>query len=393
MNSVIIKPKKDKAIRHRHPWIFSGAVQEVIGNPHNGETVEIYDSKHEFLGMGAYSPNSQIRLRMWSFKKEQIDREFFVRKIQASCARREILKSQSEDNAWRLIHAESDLLPGLIVDQYDQILVVQILSSGVEAYRDEIFSALREVTGLTAIYERSDVEVRRLEGLQERVGVISGDVPDEVVILEGGLKFNVQIKNGQKTGFYLDQRDNRKIFSEYCKGKDVLNMFAFTGGFSIYAASHGARSVLSVDSSTEAIQLARQNMEINHLNYNPDDWVVADAFQYLRKLINQKRYFDIIILDPPKFAASASQVEKAARGYKDINLSAFRLLNPRGYLITFSCSGSLTESLFQKIVADAALDAGVDASILQRLHQGADHPVGLNFPEGAYLKGLICRRD
>ncbi len=233
MNSVILKPKKDKAIRHRHPWIFSGAVQDVIGNPQNGETVEIFDSKQEFLGVGAFSPFSQIRVRVWSFRKEPIDRDFFVRRIQASCGRREILMKLTKDTAWRLVHAESDLLPGLIVDQYNNVLVVQILSSGVEAHREEIFNALRQVTGLNDIYERSDVDVRQMEGLKARVGTISGEVPDEVVILEGGLKFKVHIKSGQKTGFYLDQRENRKISALYYEGKDVLNMFAFSCRFGV----------------------------------------------------------------------------------------------------------------------------------------------------------------
>ncbi len=394
MNSIKLKPKKDKAIRHRHPWVFSGAIDTVFGLPENGETIQILDSNNQFLALGSFSPHSQIRSRVWSFRKEPIDQQFFCQRIQNSIQKRDKYRSECNDTAWRLVHGESDLIPGLVVDQYNDILVVQFLSSGVEYHREEILAALKEVTRLDSIYERSDVDVRRLEGLQERSGLVCGNVPQELTITEGSHNFLVQVAAGQKTGFYLDQRVNRKIVAGFCKQKEVLNVFAYTGGFSVYAAAtHKAAHVVSVDSSSCAIQVARRNFLLNGLDDLTAEWVVDDAFQYLRKLRNQQRRFDVIILDPPKFATTAKQVEKAARGYKDINMLAFQLLRPGGILATFSCSGGLSESLFQKIVADAALDGGVDALILERLQQGPDHPIGLNFPEGAYLKGLICTRD
>ncbi len=393
MNSIILKPKKDKAIRHRHPWIFSGAIETVIGSPENGETIQIFDSKNQFLAIGSFSPHSQIRSRVWSFRKEPIDQQFFCQRIQNSLEKRGKYRRECNDSAWRLVHGESDLLPGLVVDQYNNKLVVQFLSSGAEHNRVPILSALKEVTGLDSIYERSDVDVRRLEGLQERSGLVSGNVAEELTITEGGFNFLVQVAAGQKTGFYLDQRVNRKIVAGFCEQKEALNVFAYTGGFSVYAAANKAAHVVSVDSSSAALEVARRNYLLNGLDDLSAEWVVDDAFQYLRKLRNQQRQFDVIILDPPKFAATAKQVDKAARGYKDINMLAFQLLRPGGILATFSCSGGLSESLFQKIVADAALDGGVDALILERLQQGPDHPIGLNFPEGAYLKGLICMRD
>lgn len=393
MNSIILKPQKDKAIRHRHPWVFSGAIEKVIGFPGNGETIQILDSRNQFLALGSYSPNSQIRSRVWTFRKEAIDQQFFRQRIQNSIDRRNKFRQECDDSAWRIVHGESDLMPGLIVDQYNGIMVVQFLSSGVEYYRKDILAALKETTGIDCIYERSDVDVRRLEGLSERSGLISGDTPKELIITEDNKKFLVQIATGQKTGFYLDQRVNRKIVAGYCAQKEVLNVFSYTGAFSVYAAANNAAHVVSVDSSSPALEVARRNFILNDLDVNSAEWIVEDAFQYLRKLRTQGRQFDVIILDPPKFAVTAKQVEKAARGYKDINMLAFQLLRPGGILATFSCSGGLSEALFQKIVADAALDGGVDAVILERLQQGPDHPIGLNFPEGAYLKGLICVRD
>jgi len=393
MNAIILRPGKDKAAKHRHPWIFSGAIQEVVGSPMNGETVEVLDSKKEFLGMAAYSPFSQIRARIWTFKKEPINFDFFKKRFQIAVQKRTDFQKHSQDTAWRIVHGESDMIPGLIVDQYNDVLVIQILSSGIEFHRDIIIPALQEATGIRNIYERSDVDVRRLEGLEERSGLVSGVVPEEIKILESDLNFIVKVETGQKTGFYLDQRENRKIAAKFFAGKDVLNVFSFTGGFSVYAVHHKAKTVVSIDSSNVATEIAKKNLVINGLGGANCEWLVEDAFKYLRKLRDQDRKFDVVILDPPKFAATQAQVERASRGYKDINLLGFKLLNSGGTLITFSCSGGITEALFQKIVADAALDAGVTASVVQKLNQGPDHPVGLNFPEGAYLKGLICKID
>jgi len=393
MNAIVIKKGKDKAPKHRHPWIFSGAIHDLIGTPENGETIEVLDSNREFLGLAAYSPFSQIRARFWTYKKEQINNDFFKTKINNAVRKRNEFRKFSTDNAWRLIHGESDLIPGLIVDQYDNTLVIQFLASGVEYHRDVIIKSLQEITGINNLYERSDVEVRKLEGLEERKGLISGIIPEEVLIIEGGVKFKVNIINGHKTGFYLDQRENRKIVSKFCEGRDVLNVFSYTGGFSVFAAKNHANAVTSLASSSDAIEIAKQNMILNELNPSSYNWIIDDAFKALRKMRDNFRKFDVIILDPPKFATTYSQVEKASRGYKDINLLGFKLLNPGGTLITFSCSGGINESLFQKIISDAALDAGVTASIVHKLTQGPDHPIGLNFPEGSYLKGLICKID
>ncbi len=393
MNKIFLKPGKDKAVLRHHPWIFSGAINSVEGIPENGSSVEVFGSDNTFLGIGAYSQYSQIRVRMWTFEKEEINLDFFQKRISLAIKRRQSVQKMYQDSAWRLIHAESDQLPGLIVDQYNDILVVQILSSGIEYYKREITEALILATGIQNIYERSDLDVRKLEGLEEHSGVLSGIVPAEIEITEGGFRFIVDLVNSQKTGFYLDQRINRRISANYCKNKEVLNVFSFSGGFSIYAAGFGAKRIVSVDSSQEAVDLAKRNHGHNKFSEENNEWIVADAFQALRKMRDQDRKFDVVILDPPKFAPTVAHVEKAARAYKDINLLGFKLLNPGGILITFSCSGGLSDALFQKIVADAALDADAYAIILEKLTQGPDHPVSLSFPEGAYLKGLICLKN
>lgn len=393
MNEIYLKAGKDKAAHRKHPWVFSGAIGTIKGNPVNGEPVRVFNSNNEFLGIGSYSPQSQIRVRMWTFKDEVINQEFLFQKIMTSIEKRKQIFQNSKDTAWRLINAESDQLPGLIVDQYNDILVVQVLFSGIEYFRDRIISSLQEATKFRNIYERSDLDVRKLEGLPEKTGLLAGMVPDLVEIVENGYKFLVDIKNGHKTGFYLDQRINRKIVGNYCTGKNVLNVFSYTGGFSIYATGNSATSVTSIDSSREANTLAKQNHDINGYDELSNRWIEGDAFQELRKMRDQGKKFDVIVLDPPKFAPTAAHVNRAARAYKDINLLGFKLLNPKGILVTFSCSGGITDSLFQKIVADAALDADVHASIIERLTQAPDHPVSLNYPESAYLKGLVCFKE
>jgi len=291
-----------------------------------------------------------------------------------------------------MVHAESDGLPGLIADRYHDTLVLQILSAGMERWRDEIIAILSKMEGVACIYERSDVAVRELEGLPQRTGVLFGDAGKRTrVIKENGLRFIVDIQNGQKTGFYLDQRENRTFVRQIAQGKSVLNCFCYTGGFSVYALSGGADSVLSIDSSEEAIQLAQENTLLNLGTLDHSEWLVGDVFQELRTLRDRGRQFDRVILDPPKFAPTASQAQKAARGYKDINLLGLKLLKPGGLLVTFSCSGGIDAPFFQKIVADAALDAGVEAKIICRLEQAPDHPTLLAFPEGTYLKGLVCQ--
>jgi 23S rRNA (cytosine1962-C5)-methyltransferase len=291
----------------------------------------------------------------------------------------------------RLIHAESDGLPGLIVDQYGDVLVMQIGSAGAERWRDTCADILQELCKPECIYERSDSDSRALEGLELRNGVLRGALPDNVEVIENGLRFKVDVAAGQKTGFYLDQRNNRALTETLAHDKDVLNCFCYTGGFSLYALRGGAKSVLSIDASADALRIAEENVTRNGLDASRAEWLEADVFQALRTLRDQGRKFDLIILDPPKFAPTAAFAEKAARGYKDINLLAFKLLRPGGLLCTYSCSGGISEDLFQKIVAGAALDAGVDAQIVHHLHASADHPVLLSFPEGAYLKGLVLR--
>jgi 23S rRNA (cytosine1962-C5)-methyltransferase len=391
--TLILKPGREKSLLRRHPWIFSGAVQEVKGEPQKGDILIVESSRGEYLGKCGYNPESSIRGRMWTFSEEEIDADFFIEKMRiAIILRKDLNYINSYNNSCRLIHAESDGLPGLIVDQYGEHLVVQLLTAAVEPWRDGIVQALVNLTGIRNIYERSDVDVRALEGLDERKGVLMGDEPpDRIVILENGLKFLVDIKNGQKTGFYLDQRGNRAALSEFAEGKSILNCFSYTGGFTVYGLQAGADSVLSIDSSQDANSLALENIQLNGLDEEKTNFITGDVFKELRTLRDSGRSFDLIVLDPPKFASTAAQAEKAARGYKDINLLAFKLLKPGGTLFTFSCSGGVSRELFQKIVADAALDAGVNVAIIRQFSQGPDHPIALNFPEGEYLKGLVCR--
>lgn len=390
--ALYLKKGRDKSVRQHHPWIFSGAVERVQGSPGLGETVEIFSTDGEWLARAAYSQNSQIIARIWSWDKgESIGREFFKNRLRRAVEQRATLIPQGETNTVRLVHGESDGLPGLVVDRYVDILVIQCLSAGIELWLIELVEVLVELTGCQQVYERSDVDVRHLEGLPERVGTLRGAAPAEpLIITENGLLFKVDLLHGQKTGFYIDQRHNRQRVGALVQGRRVLNCFCYSGGFSVYALAGGASQVVSIDSSHEALILARENYGINHLRNEQDDWIEGDVFHELRLLRDRAQSFDAIILDPPKFAPTAAQAESAARGYKDINLLAFKLLRPGGLLFTFSCSGGISADLFQKIVAGAALDAGVDARIVEHLAQGPDHPVALNFPEGTYLKGLIC---
>ena len=393
MNRLILKAGREKALLRRHPWIFSGAVERIAGNPQPGETVAVHSAQGGFLAHAAFSPQSQIRARVWSFvEAERIDAEFFRRRIGAAIESRRALPELRDAAALRLVHGESDGLPGLIVDRYADVLVVQFLGAGAEAWREAIVEALQAATACGRIYERSDADVRALEGLAERAGPLLGEAqPTLIEIEENGLRYAVDVARGHKTGFYLDQRDNRRLCGELAGGREVLNCFCYTGGFSLAALAGGASAVLSIDSSGDALSLARRNAESNGLGGARGEWLEADVFAHLRRLRDQGRQFDLIVLDPPKFAPTAAHAEKAARAYKDINLLAFKLLRPRGLLMSYSCSGGVSAELFQKILAGAALDAGVDARILRRLGAGADHPVALGFPEGDYLKGLLCQ--
>ena len=382
----------------RHPWIFSGAVAGVQGDPEEGDTVRVQAADGRFMGWAAYSPNSQIRARVWSFDElETIDVTFFRNRLGIAIQTRSAIGFHSPDSgksllAVRLVHGESDGLPGFILDRYSDTLVLQVLSSGAERWRDVFANLAIELTGAARVYERSDADVRHLENLPVRIANIRGDEPAErITITENGLHFLVDVRRGHKTGFYLDQRANRLRVRELAQEKEVLDCFCYTGGVTANALAGGAKSVLAVDASAEVLVLNRENIAINDLSLERVDYLEGDAFQLLRKFRDSRQLFDMIVLDPPKFAPTAAQAERAARGYKDINLLAFKLLRPHGILVTFSCSGGVSAELFQSIVAGAALDAGVNAQILEYLHQDSDHPVALSFPEGAYLKGFVIR--
>jgi 23S rRNA (cytosine1962-C5)-methyltransferase len=391
--ALALKPGREKSVAHRHPWIFSGAIERVDGAPGPGETVAVHAHDGAFLALAAFSPASQIRARVWSFADEPIDAAFLARRIRAAVDARGGLLDARHD-ACRIVHAESDGLPGVVADRYADTLVVQFSSAGAEAWRDAIVDELVAATGATTVVERSDAEVRQLEGLAPRIGVLSGRVDGPVAIREDAIAYRVDVERGQKTGFYLDQRDSRRRVRELARDRRVLNAFCYTGGFTLAALAGGAREVDSIDSSTDALALARDNLAANpSLPADRARWIEADVFADLRRMRNENRHYDLAILDPPKFAPTAAHAQRAARAYKDINLLALKLLAPGGLLATFSCSGGVSADLFQKIVAGAAVDAKVDATIVGHFAASADHPIALAFPEGEYLKGLLIRRN
>lgn len=390
-SSVTLHPGREKSLLRRHPWIFASAIDQIKGRMNLGDTVDIYSHDNTWLARGAWSPHSQIQLRVWTFaQNESIDNGFFQRRIARAYKAREDLIARDGLTGYRLIAAESDGLPGVTIDVYANVLVCQLLSAGAEKHRDKIVWALQKQFPLHGIYERSDVSVRKKEGLEEITQVLAGEIPDEIVIEENGIKVIVNVKRGHKTGFYLDQRDNRAIAAQYAKDRDVLNCFCYTGTFSSYALAAGAASVTSIDVSDLALDTAKRNIEINGLDVSKCEFINQDVFQALRDYKAQERHFSQIILDPPKFVDSKASLNRACRGYKDINMLAIQIMRPGGILATFSCSGLMPFDLFQKVVADAALDAGREVQIIQRLSQAPDHPVATNYPEGFYLKGLIC---
>lgn len=391
METIILKPGREKSLIRKHPWIFSGAIKSSSGNVEAGDFVKVLDCQNHFLGIAGFNPASSICGRVFTFDDVEIDKAFFMQRVLRATELRRELRVTDSTNAYRIVNAESDGLPGLILDSYPDHLVVQLLTATMDRYRELILDSIQEVIEAKNIYERSDSDVRGLEGLESISRIARGkNPPDSVEIIENGVRFLVDIKNGHKTGFYLDQRENRDFCGKLAIGKNVLNCFCYTGGFSIFSLNFGADSVTSIDASQEAIKLAQENQFINGLGNLDSDWILGDVFKLLRGFRDAGKKYDLIILDPPKFASTPAQVNSAARGYKDINLLAFKLLNPGGILITFSCSGGVNKELFQKIVSDAALDANVDASIVKRLSQSSDHPVSLNFPEAEYLKGLVC---
>lgn len=406
MNSITLKPKRDYPTIHRHPWIFSGAIRELSGSPAMGETVAVMDSAGKTIGYGSYSPASQIRVRMLSFSPDAVPDASFISGLVASAVgRRADFWVRGETNAFRLVNAESDGLPGVVADYYDGFVVLQLASAGAEFWKDAIVDAIRQfVPGCRGVYNRSDVDSRAREGfrpeaatdgslLPEEVGLLAGEEPPEFIhIQEGAIKYLVDVRHGHKTGFYLDQRDARAAVGSLANGAEMLNCFSYTGGFGLAARAAGALSVTHVDASGAALDLARRNADLEHLCGTKCEYVEADVFKQLRLYRDQGRTFDMIVLDPPKFADTKTGLMRATRGYKDINLLAMKLLRPNGILATFSCSGAVTPDLFDKICAEAAFDAKRDFQIVARTRQASgDHPVSLFFPEGLYLKGMILR--
>jgi 23S rRNA (cytosine1962-C5)-methyltransferase len=389
---VWLKPGREKSLRRRHPWVFSGAIERVDGAPEPGATVEVVAAAGEFLAYAAYSPASQIRARVWSFDaRERVDATFFRRRlVRAVESRRRLGMLDDPGAGCRLVFAESDGLPGLIVDRYGEYLVCQVLAAGAERWRATLVELLAEICAPRGIYERSEGGARHKEGLQSRRGVLAGaEPPAEIEVRAGDVISLVEILGGQKTGAYLDQQHNRRRVAAHAHG-EVLDAFSYTGGFAIACLKHGARAATLVDSSREALALAERETELNGVRERCR-FVTADVFDELRTLREGRAQFDLVVLDPPKFVHSADQIPAGSRGYKDINMLGLALVRPGGVLATFSCSGHVDASLFQKIVAGAAVDARRDAQILERLSQPADHPVATEFPEAEYLKGLILR--
>ncbi|WP_375753964.1 class I SAM-dependent methyltransferase [Vibrio sp. HN007] len=392
--SIYLAKGRDKSLRRKHPWIFSRGIERVEGNPESGETVDVFANNGQWLAKAAYSPASQIRARVWSFEKKNIDKAFFVERIQQAQLLRDDCIERDGLTGYRLIAAESDGLPGITIDRYQNYLVCQLLSAGAEYQKTTLVEALNEVFPDFNIYERSDVAVRKKEGLKETVGVLYGEEPSEsVVIEENGVKISVDIKNGHKTGFYLDQRDSREQSTKYVKDKEVLNCFSYTGGFGLYALKGGAKRVINADVSQPALDTAKRNAELNGFDISKKRAVFlnADVFKLLREYRDQGTKFDVVIMDPPKFADSKAQLNGACRGYKDINMLAMQILKSGGTLLTYSCSGLMDQDLFQKILADAAVDANRSVKFVERFEQAADHPVDTAYPEGFYLKGFACR--
>ncbi len=384
---------REKSLLRRHPWIFSGAVQRMEGKAASGETVDIVDASGKWLARAAYSPQSQIRARVWTFdQQEAVDEQFFVRRLQQAQTWRSWLAEHDDLTGYRLIAGESDGMPGITIDRYQDFLVLQLLSAGAEYQRAALLQALQHCFPECAIYDRSDVAVRKKEGLPLAQGPVIGDVPPDLLpIREHGMQLLVDIRQGHKTGFYLDQRDSRLAARRFARNADVLNCFSYTGAFAVSVLMGSCKQVTSVDTSQAALDIARQNVELNGLDLGKAEFMREDVFQLLRRYRDEGRTFDLIIMDPPKFVENKNQLAGACRGYKDINMLAFSLLKPGGILLSFSCSGLMPTDLFQKILADAAIDARRDVQFIEQYRQAADHPVIATYPEGLYLKGFACR--
>ena len=391
---LILKRGREKPVMRRHPWIFSGAVQRVEGEPSPGDLVQVVGSDGRFLAIAFYNPHSQIQGRILTWEDEVIDEAFWGNKVKRALNHRAKLDLEPATTAYRLIYAEADGLPGLVVDKYGDFLVMQCLTLAMDGRKEMLTKLLAELTQPIGIVERSDVDVRQKEGLGSVTDLLWGEAPvAELVIRENNYQFGVDLWQGHKTGFYLDQRENRAAVCQpnYVTNKIILNAFAYTGGFAVYAAGRGATAIVNVDSSIPALEQAERNMELNGFERPQDEYLAGDVFEVLRYYREEGRLFDMVILDPPKFAHSQRDLKQASRGYKDLNLQALHLLRPGGMLATFSCSGLVSADLFQKILFGAAVDARREVQIMQFLSQPADHPVLLSFPESAYLKGFLCR--
>ncbi len=389
---IILKKGKEKAVLQRHPWVFSGALQHVKGKPENGELVKVIAHDEEFLAYGYYNDASRVAVRLLSWEEENVpDENWWRTRLQAAVAARATILNENT-NTCRLVFSESDYLPGLIADKYGDYLSVQMLTSGVEKLKPIILDELQKLTGAKGIFDKSDASARAHDGLAATEGLLWGELPpDFVEVKENGLKYHINIVEGQKSGFYCDQRLNRKVLASYAKGKKVLDCFSYSGGFSLNALANGASSVVSVDSSALAIETLTKNILLNGFDATKSVVFQSDVNKQLRIFKEQSEKFDVVILDPPKYAPSRSAVDRAARAYKDLNRLAMLVLEKGGLLATFSCSGAVDMETFKQIIAWAALDAGKEVQVIYQFGQPEDHPIRISFPEGEYLKGLLCR--
>ena len=388
-----LRPNRERSLLRRHPWIFSGGIAKVDGSPAPGATVVVKSSDGTPLGLAAYSPASQIRARLWTFDPDdRVDASFVTARVHAAAARRDALLASGETDSARLVFSEADGVPGLVADRYGDTIVCQLTTASADAWRDTLADALAALPGVRCVYERSDADVREREDLPVRIGLMRGAEPSpDLAAHELGFRFSVDVESGHKTGFYLDQRNARRALASLAAGRRVLNVFSYTGAFSVIAAARGAGSVTSIDSSGPALATAARNAELNGVDMG--ELMEADAFTALRGLRDRAKQYDLICLDPPKLANTEAQLDKATRAYKDLNLLAVKLLAPGGTLLTWSCSGAMSMELFQKVVAGAALDAKRTVRIVDRLHQPSDHPIPLAFPEAEYLKGLVLEAE
>jgi len=393
MIDVILKKGKEKAALQRHPWIFSGAIDKVKGAPENGEIVKVFGADKSFLAYGYYNSQSRVAVRLLEWDEETaIDKDWYQQKLRNAIASRSHVLNNEDTNTCRLVFSEADYLPGLIVDKYADFLSLQILSAGIENVKADIIDILRAELNPTGIFDKSDANARTHENLEVSQGLLWGENPPEFIeVKENGMRYHINIADGQKSGFYCDQRDNREILAAYTKDKEVLDCFCYSGGFTLNSLKHGAKHVTSVDSSALAIETLKHNLGLNGFTEDQQTSIQSDVNKQLRAFKEEGRTFDVIILDPPKYAPSRSALDRAARAYKDLNRLGMLLLNPGGILATYSCSGAVDLETFKQITAWAALDAGKEVQVIKQFHQPEDHPVRISFPEGEYLKGLLVR--